>query len=468
MGRPRGRHGSVMVLAGGLPSTPCSWQSQGGSANANSTHPLALRQVECQQRATHNGAVTAPDPDLPGTVDWLLSPEGGEARSRAAEITDEVGGDPLRAGARMRHLDLSPAHAAAALEQAALHRLARERGMEPDPGMLLTRDGLEAATGPAAAGHRACTVRDAGARRVLDLTGGLGFDTRAQLTAGLSVTAVEQDPVIARYLARNCPEATVVTADSTDPAVLSALLGELSPTDVVLVDPARRDLTAARDAATARARPERDPERWSPPWSWVSAIPHPRIAVKAAPGFRPPEDWHAQWVSVDRTIVECAAYSWNATGHRRSAAVFLRGDLGSVVPADTTYVPTAVSIGAFLHEVDPAVSRAGALASLAADVGLAPLGDDSIWLTGDHEVSHAALRAFRVVAELAGAPRDRRRLLRQHGVTRASIKCRDVPVHPSQVLRDLGLLEGTGSVIAVMRLAGSTRMVLAEPIQSAS
>jgi hypothetical protein len=41
-------------------------------------------------------------------------------------------------------------------------------------------------------------------------------------------------------------------------------------------------------------------------------------------------------------------------------------------------------------------------------------------------------------------------------------------VHPSQVLRDLGLLEGTGSVIAVLRLAGSTRMVLAEPIQSAS
>ncbi len=411
----------------------------------------------------------AADPDLLGTSDWLLSPDGRAARSRAAELLAEHGGDVLRAGSRLREQGLSPVQAAAALDQESLHRLARERGMEPGPDMLLTRDGLEAGTGPAVARHRADVLRAAGARRVVDLTGGLGFDSRALLAAGLAVTAVERDPVTARYLAANCPGATVVTADSTDADLLADLLADLAPSDVVLVDPARRDPAAARAAVTARARPERDPERWSPPWSWVAALPHPRVAVKTAPGFRPPDDWFAQWVSVDRTIVECSAYSWDATGHRRSAAIVLRGDLSAVVPAGSTAGPDATAaVGMMLHEVDPAVVRAGALAALSTELGLSPLGADSTWLTGDEDVHHAALRSFRVVAHLAGASRDRRRRLHDLGVTHASVKCRDVDIEPRQVLHELGLREGTGPVVIVTRAGGSTLMVLAEPIQSPS
>ena len=410
----------------------------------------------------------APDVDPLGTAEWLCSPAGDEARVRAAALADEVGGDPLRAAARLRGTGLPPDQASAALDQVVLHRLARERGMAPGPGMLLTRDGLEAATGPVVARHRADLIRASGARRVLDLTGGLGFDTRALTDAGLEVQAIERDPVIARYLAHNCPTAHVVNADATDPSVVPGLLAELAPTDVVFVDPARRDPHGAREATTARARPERDPERWSPPWSWVAAIPHPRIAVKAAPAFRPPEGWQAQWVSVDRTVVECATYSWDATGHSRSAAIVLRGTLRGVIPAGVASESFAEWVGTSVHEVDPAVSRAGSLAALAAELDLRPLGPDSSWLTGDHDVSHPALRSFRVIAELDGPPRERRRRLSSLGITHASVKCRDVAVQPQQVLRDLGLLEGSGPVIAVTRSREATMMLLAEPIQPVS
>jgi hypothetical protein len=43
-----------------------------------------------------------------------------------------------------------------------------------------------------------------------------------------------------------------------------------------------------------------------------------------------------------------------------------------------------------------------------------------------------------------------------------------VAVQPQQVLRDLGLLEGSGPVIAVTRSREATMMLLAEPIQPVS
>ena len=410
----------------------------------------------------------AADPAPHGIIGWLRSPKGRTALEAAERAMRDADGDPLLAGTRLRDAGLSPDQAVAALDQATLRRLAFQRGMQPGPGALLTRDGLEAATGPAVARHRAEILRAAGARRVLDLTGGLGFDTGAFLAAGLAVTAVERDPGIAGHLAHNQPAAVVVNADCTHAGVLAGLLADLDPTDVVFVDPARRDPSGARDAVTARARPERDPERWSPPWSWVAGIPHPRIAVKAAPGFSPPEAWQAQWVSVDRTVVECAAYSWDATGHARSAAVVLRGEVRAVIAAGGEHRAAADRIGATIHEVDPAVSRAGALPALAALMGLASLGPSSSWLTGDEDVSHPALRSFRVIAQLAGPSRDRRRQLTDLGITRASVKCRDVDIRPAQVLRDLGLSEGTGPVIAVTRLSGGTVTIVAEPLQSAS
>jgi hypothetical protein len=402
-------------------------------------------------------------------VAWLASDEASPALEAARACLAAAPGDPLAAGSRLRVRipDLPPDRAAAVLEQATLAQVARDRyGLTAD--LLLTRDGLEQATRPEVAARRARLVAASGARRVVDLTGGLGFDTAAFLDAGLAVTALERDPATALMLARNCPTVRVLTADATAPGVLADLLRDLAPTDVVFVDPARRDPLGPRERATGRARPERDPARWSPPWSFVESIPHPRVAAKAAPGITVPPGWQAEWVSVDRTIVECALYSW-PTGQAARRAVILQHGVVTVLDGSPDPLPTASALGSWLHEPDASVLRAGALGALGArDAGLASVGPPSTWLTSEHPSTSPALRSHLVLAELTGTARQRRRTLADLGVTRATVKSRDVDVEPRRVLRELGLAEGPERVIVMTRRGDRPVSYLVEPAAARS
>lgn len=415
-----------------------------------------------------NGRMQEAEDSPDALATWLASSAGAHARLAAERALTSSSDDPLRAGATLREsTDLTAPQASAALEQATLGRLAARRGMTSagTGPLLLTRDGLEAGTRPAVAAHRAEILRASGATRVLDLTGGLGFDTSAFLAAGLEVTAVERDPIVGAFLTHNCPGATVVLADVTQPGILDDLLASMKPHDVVFVDPARRDPTAARDATTARARPERDPERWSPPWSWVESLDHPRVAVKVSPGFRPPSAWQAQWVSVDRTVVECALYSWPATRAPRSA-VLVRDDAVVDVVASGPDLPTTTVLDAWLVEQDPALLAAAATGSLPDAASLALLGDGSAWLTGPESPSHPGLRPFRVISELHGSPRQRRRQLADLGIGRATVKTKGGRLNPADVLASLGIAEGPDHVIIVLRSSGRTITVVTEPAQT--
>lgn len=398
------------------------------------------------------------------TARWLVSPAGAEAVTAARLALDDTPTDPLAAGSRLRRArpGLDPHHAAAALEQATLLRTARDRyGMVAD--LRLTRDGLEQGTRPDVSDRRARLLVHAGAHRVLDLTAGLGFDTGAFLAAGLAVTAVERDAAVARLLEHNCPAADVVVADATDPAVLGPLLAGLGPDDVVFVDPARRSLAGPRDTASARARPERDPSRWSPPWSFVAGIDHPRVAAKVAPGFEPGPGWQAEWVSVGRTVVECSLFSWALSGAQRRAVV-MTPPPPTVIAADPDReCARADVVGSWLHEPDPAVVRAGAVSALAAQEGLVAVDRDSSWLTGEQPSSSPALRSYLVLAELAGSARQQRRQLASHHVGRLTVKSRDVAVEPREVLRSLGVPEGPERVLVMTRRDGRVVSFLTQP-----
>lgn len=402
-------------------------------------------------------------PDL-GTARWLASADAADALALARQAAD--GRDQLAAASwlRRRRPDLDPARAAALLEQAELAEVAARR-YGVGRSLLLTRDGLEQATRPEIAARRAAAFAAAGARRVVDLTAGLGFDTRAFLVAGLEVVAVERDPVTAVLLAANAPGATVLVDDALN--ALPTLLADLSPHDIVFVDPARRDPTGPRDRATGRARPERDPARWSPPWPAIETIAHPRVAAKVAPAFEPPARWQGQWTSWQRTLVEAQVASWPLAQAERRAVVLGPG-VEVVIDADPTAAAVLLTddepLPAFLYEPDPAVARAGAVAAVAAVHGLRGLDAHSSWLAGD-EPAYAtpALRGFRVVTELTGSTRDRRRALRDLGIERVVVKSRDVSIDPATVRRDLGVAEGGDHVLVLTRRAGRMVTYLALP-----
>lgn len=148
--------------------------------------------------------------------------------------------------------DADPAHLAAALTQVRLRRRARPRLGAVVDRLLLTEDGAEQATRTAVADPASHAA--AGATHVADLGCGLGLDSLAFARAGLAVTAVERDPVVAA-LARANVEALgladrvrVLDGDVTDDSVLSAALLHA---DAAYVDPARRDTADRRGGRSA-------------------------------------------------------------------------------------------------------------------------------------------------------------------------------------------------------------------------
>ena len=401
---------------------------------------------------------------------WLADPASIDAQRAAAAAVEAFPGDPLAAAASLRraHPALGSSRAAAALEQVELRRLAPHRYGLDASRLLLTRDGLEQATRPEVAEHRSHVLRDAGAHRIVDLTGGLGFDAGAFAAAGLEVTAVERDPVTAVFLAHNCPGVRVVVADAMEPDVLLDVLSALSRTDVVFVDPARRDPHASR-GSNLRARPERDPARWSPPWPSIESLAHPRIAAKVTPSFHAPLNWHAEWTSIHRIVVECAVYSWPVFTAKRRATIWADGRPIVVDADDTASATRPFRVGAWLHEPDPAIIRASALSGLLREhPALGIVDPSSTWLTSDAELVSETVRSFAVVEQLEGSATSQRRQLDRIGVTSLAVKCRDVDTDPRSVLRDLDRREGPAHVIVMTRVAGRTVRYLCEPARQRS
>ena len=195
----------------------------------------------------------------------------------------------------------------------------------------------------------------------------------------------------------------------------------------------------------------------------MAGIPHGRVVAKVAPAFTPPDSWHAEWVSVDRIVVECALASWPLWPATRRAVVLGRGT-PVVLDAGSPPCPVAAALGAWLHEPDPAVVRAGAVGALMAeDAGLHSIDPASTWLTSDRASTTPAMRSYLVVEPLAGSSRQQRRRLADLGVRRATVKSRDVDVQPRRVLRDLGLAEGPEWVVVMTRRSGRVLSVLTQP-----
>jgi predicted O-methyltransferase YrrM len=369
--------------------------------------------------------------------------------------------DALKLGEQLRQGGASADVVAVALTQARLRQQAATKFGDFARGMLFTQDGVEQATRLVVAARHAERFRDAGIKRVGDLTAGIGADAMAMAALGLGVVAFELDEataLIADHNLRHWGSAVVVNADS-----LATLAQGDVGIDGVFADPARRN---------ARGR-RHDPRDYTPALDEVLALRtrFPALGVKVGPGI--PHDAlpasadgapvETQWVSVDGDVVEAAIWCGPLARTSGHSALVIHGTTAHEIAGDTERAP-AGPLGEWLLEPDGAVIRSGVIGVLAQQTD-AHLVDPTIaYLTSASPVSSPFATSFRVIDAFPYSPKRLAQELRARGVGSLEIKKRGMDVVPEQLRRTLKLKGDNSATVVLTRVAGERMALLVERV----
>ncbi|MGY0492322.1 class I SAM-dependent methyltransferase [Streptomyces sp. WG-D5] len=384
----------------------------------------------------------------PADFSALLTPEG---RALLAELRDHDPSQELALATKLRR-DHPAALVSAALAQARLRqRAAAKFGAEDASRMYFTPNGVEQSTRTSVATHRARVFQELGVRSVADLCCGIGGDAIALARAGISVLAVDRDPLtcaVARANAEALGLADLIEVREADVTEV-----DTSGYDAVFVDPARRG---------GRGRVF-DPEAYSPPLSWAvsAALTAPRAALKIAPGIPHeaiPAQADAEWISDGGDVKE--AVLWFGTVPGRMRATLLPGPralTGRGLPD-----PGVRPVGRYLYEPDGAVIRAHLVAEVAEEVGGGLLDETIAYVTSDalHPTPYAS--AYEITDQLPFNVKKLKALLRERGVGVLTVKKRGSAVEPEE-LRRKAMPKPYGKASATVfltRVAGAPTMLV--------
>ena len=363
--------------------------------------------------------------------------------------------DVVRTVADLRKAGHSPALVAAVLSQSKLRARAVAK-FGPFAGrMLFTEAGLEQATRLKVAALHAGRFRDAGVGRVADLGCGIGADALALAAIDIAVTGVERDEVTAAIAAYNLAPFENATIEHADARVF-----DLAAFDGVYLDPARR----------SDARRLKDPADWSPSLDFAfgigSRLP---TGVKLGPGIDRdliPAGVEAQWVSVDRDVVELGVWFGAAArpGVGRSALVI--GEHGSAeltAAADSPDVELG-ELGEYLYEPDGAVIRARLIGDLARGIDARMISDQIAYLSTDTAVDTPFAVGFRITETLPLDEKAIKRRLQALGIGTLEIKKRGVDIDPAQFRAKLSLKGNDDATLFLTRVAGKRVALLAQRV----
>ncbi|MBX3195565.1 MAG: SAM-dependent methyltransferase [Microbacteriaceae bacterium] len=383
----------------------------------------------------------------------LLTPEGLRLLDEVGTIDDST--DVVRAVSRLRAAGHSPILVAAVLGQARLRARAVPKFGDFASRMLFTPDGLEQATRLRVAALHAGRFGDAGVDVVADLGCGIGADALAFAALDLGVIAVERDELTAAVAAYNLapfPSARVELGNAED-ADLSAVGG-------VFLDPARR--SAGRRLS--------DPGDWSPRLDWALELAreHP-TGIKLGPGLPReliPDGVEAQWVSVDREVVEATLWSGPLAREGVGRAALVLSDAGAVelTSEGDSADAEAGALGGYLLEPDRAVIRARLIGDLARSLGGRMLDPEIAWITADDEPSTPFGQAFRVIERFPLDLKTLKRELGTRGIGTLEIKKRGVDLDPAGFRQRLGLRGENAATLVLTRIAGERAAILAERV----
>ncbi|MEU8192529.1 methyltransferase domain-containing protein [Microbispora amethystogenes] len=415
----------------------------------------------------------------------LFAPAGRAALDEAVRIIAD-GADPVAAASALRRSH-SPELAAAALTQASLRRRAETKFGADAAVMFFTPHGLEQATRPEVAAHRAARisatglgitglgaggagptggrpagdpegptggVRAAEGPRVLDVCCGIGGDLLALARAGCAVDALDLDPLtveIARANAAALGLSSLVTVRTADAAA-----ADPGGYDLLFADPARRG---------ARGRTF-DPMAYSPSWPVVLDLVAraPAACLKTAPGIPYefiPEGAEAEWVSYRGEVKEAAIWTGMGTGGRRA----------TLLPSGATLTASGAEADAgpvsrYLYEPDGAAVRAHMVAEVAALVSGHLVDPRIAYITGDRLVPTPWAACYEVTDVMPFSLKRLRAALRERGVGAVTIKKRGSAVDVERLRKDLRLSGSESVVIVLTRIEDRPFVLLCQPVTS--
>ncbi|MEV3857936.1 class I SAM-dependent methyltransferase [Streptomyces sp. NPDC050095] len=385
----------------------------------------------------------------------LLTPPG---QALLDELRDHDPAQELALATRLRREH--PAElVSAALAQARLRQRAVAKfGAEDAARMYFTPNGVEQATRTSVAAHRAESFKALGVRSVADLCCGIGGDAIALARAGISVLAVDRDPLTCAVARANA--AALGLGDLIDVREADVTEVETSSYDAVFVDPARR--------STKRGRIF-DPEAYSPPLSWAvsAALAAPRAAaLKIAPGIPHeaiPAGADAEWISDGGDVKE--AVLWFGTEPGRMRATLLPG--GHTLAGRGLPDPEVRPVGRYLYEPDGAVIRAHLVAEVAEQVGGGLLDETIAYVTADELRETPYASAYEITDQLPFNIKKLKALLREREVGVLTVKKRGSAVEPEE-LRRKAMPKPFGkraATVFLTRVSGAPTMLVGAPLR---
>ena len=351
----------------------------------------------------------------------------------------------------------------AAVGQARLRQRAAAKFGADAELMYFTPDGVEQATRTSVAQWRARRFAALGVRRLADLCSGVGGDAIALARAGISVVAVDRDPLTCAVAEANAAALGLsgLIEQRCGDVADTALNDDFDGFDAVFVDPARRGGRGA-----ARGGRIFDPEAYSPPLSWAvgAARRTPYAALKVAPGIphdAVPPDAEAEWVSDSGDVKEAVLWFGTAAAQPHRATLLPSGDslTGGRLPD-----PRPGPVRRYLYEPDGAVIRAHLVAEVAGQLDATLIDPTIAYLTADRLLPTPYATAYEITDTLPFGLKRLKALLRERGVGTVVIKKRGSAIEPEELRRKLRP-EGVNScTVFLTRVAGAPTMLLGQPV----
>ncbi|MCX5385095.1 class I SAM-dependent methyltransferase [Streptomyces sp. NBC_00083] len=386
------------------------------------------------------------------TFALLLADEG---RALLASLREYDPSQELAVATRLRR-DHDAALVSAALGQARLRQRAVAKfGAQDAHRMFFTPNGVEQSTRTSVATHRARAFASRGVRSVADLCCGIGGDALALARAGISVLAVDRDPLTAAVARANA--AALGLAELIEVRCADVTEIDTAPYDAVFVDPARRG---------GRGRIF-DPEAYSPPLSWATsaALAAPFAALKIAPGIPheaiPPQA-EAEWISDGGDVKE--AVLWFGTGVTPGAVrATLLPASASLWTAAPLAAPPVGPVGRYLYEPDGAVIRAHLVAEVVERCGGRLIDETIAYVTSDERYASPYTSAYEITDQLPFNLKKLKALLREREVGVLTVKKRGSAVEPEEIRRRVRPKGPNAATVFLTRVAGAPTMLVGHP-----